>query len=102
MEHIIGITRARNSIKEIIYSIMDNNEKYIVTRDANPEAVIISYSDYLKHKEVLKKYIDLKNESARENTKDRVKEWLSGFGVKTEVIPEEAILKMLKDLEIDK
>jgi prevent-host-death family protein len=101
MEHIIGITRARNSIKEIIDSIMDNNEKYIVTRDANPEAVIISYSDYLKHKEVLKKYISLKNESDRENSKDRVKEWLSGFGVKTEVIPEEAIIKMLKDLEIN-
>ena len=102
MEHIIGITKARNSIKEIIDSIMDNNEKYIVTRDANPEAVIISYSDYLKHKEVLKKYINLKNESDRENSKDRVMEWLSGFGVKTEVIPEEEILKMLKDLEINK
>ena len=102
MEHIIGITKARNSIKEIIDSIMDNNEKYIVTRDANPEAVIISYSDYLKHKEILKQFIELKNESARENSKDRIKEWLSGFGVKTEVIPEEEIVKMLKELEINK
>ena len=102
MEHIIGITKARNSIKEIIDSIMDNNERFIVTRDANPEAVIISYSDYLKHKEILKQFIELKNESARENSKDRVKEWLSGFGVKTEVIPEEEIIKMLKDLEINK
>ena len=99
MENIIGITKARNNIKEIIDSIMDNNEKYIVTRDANPEAVIISYSDYLKHKEVLKQYIDLKNESARENSKDMIKEWLSGFGVETEKIPEEDIVQMLKDLE---
>jgi len=102
MEHIIGITKARNNIKEIIDSIMDNNEKYIVTRDANPEAVIISYSDYLKHKEVLKQFIELQNESARENSKDRIKEWLSGFGVKTDIIPEEEIIKMLKDLEIKK
>lgn len=102
VEHIIGITRARNSIKEIIDSIMDNNEKFIVTRDANPEAVIISYSDYLKHKEVLKKYIELKNDSARENSKDKIKEWLSGFGVRSEIIPEEEIIKMLKDLEINK
>ena len=50
---------------------------------------------------MLKKYIKLKNESAREISKDRVKEWLSGFGVKTEVIPEEEILKMLRDLEIN-
>ena len=102
MENIIGITKARNNIKEIIDSIMDNNEKYIVTRDANPEAVIISYSDYLKHKEVLKQFIELKNASARENSKDRIMEWLSGFGVKTEKIPEEDIMKMLKDLEINK
>ena len=102
MEHIIGITKARTNIKEIIDSIMDNNEKFIVTRDANPEAVIISYSDYLKHKEVLKQFMELKNESARESSKDRIKEWLSEFGVKAGVIPEEEIIKMLKDLEINK
>ena len=101
MEHIIGITKARNNIKEIIDSIMDNNEKYIVTRDANPEAVIISYSDYLKHKEIFKQYIELKNKSARENSKERIREWLSGYGVETEIIPEEEILSMLKDLEIN-
>jgi len=63
---------------------------------------LISYSDYLKHKEVLKKYIELKNESARESSKDKIKEWLSGFGVRSEIIPEEEIVKMLKDLEINK
>lgn len=46
MEKIIGITKARNNIKEIIDNIMDNNEKYIITRDTSPEAAIISYSDY--------------------------------------------------------
>jgi len=102
MENIIGITRARNKIKEIIDRIMDDNEKYIVTRDANPEAVIISYSDYLKHKEISKKYNKLKNINAMKNSKDRISEWLSEYGVKTDKIPEEAILKMVKELDINK
>ena len=54
MERIIGITKARNNIKEIIDNIMDNNEKFIITRDTNPEAAIISYSDYLNYKEILR------------------------------------------------
>lgn len=99
MENIIGITRARNKIKDIIDHIMDNNEKYIVTRDANPEAVIISYSDYLKYEETSKKYNELKNIDAIKNSKNRISEWLSEYGVEEGKIPEEAILKMVKELD---
>ncbi|MCD4670836.1 MAG: type II toxin-antitoxin system Phd/YefM family antitoxin [Actinomycetia bacterium] len=102
MENIIGITKARNNIKEIIDSIMDDNERYIVTRDANPEAVIISYSDYLKQKEMLKQFVKLKNANTVETSKDRIREWLSKYGVETGKIPEEDITKMVKELEINK
>lgn len=102
MENIIGITKARNKIKDIIDHIMDDNEKYIVTRDANPEAVIISYSDYLKYKEISKKYNKLKNIDAIKNSKNRISEWLSGYGVEKGKIPEEAILKIVEELDINK
>jgi prevent-host-death family protein len=102
MEKIIGITKARNTIKEIIDSIMDNNEKYIVTRDANPEAVIISYSDYLKHKEISKKFIELKNADVVKNSKNRIRELLSEYGVATEKIPEDEIIKIVEELKLDK
>jgi len=102
MENIIGITRARNKIKDIIDHIMDDNEKYIVTRDANPEAVIISYSDYLNFKEISKKYNKLKNIDAIKNSKNRISELLSEYGIEEGKIPEEAILKIVKELDINK
>ena len=102
MENIVGITKARNNIKEIIDSIMDNNEKYIVTRDTNPEAVIISYSDYLKYKETLEQLIKLKNAATVKKSNTRIREWLSEYGVKTDKITEEDIAKIVKELEIDK
>jgi len=102
MENIIGITRARNKIKDIIDRIMDDNEKYIVTRDANPEAVIISYSDYLNFKEISKKYNKLKNIDAIKNSKNRISELLSEYGIEEGKIPEEAILKIVKELDINK
>jgi len=102
MENIIGITRARNKIKDIIDHIMDDNEKYIVTRDANPEAVIISYSDYLNFKEISKKYNKLKNIDAIKNSKNRISELLSEYGIEEGKIPEEAILKIVKELDVSK
>lgn len=102
MENIVGITKARNNIKEIIDSIMDDNEKYIVTRDTNPEAVIISYSDYLKYKETLEQLIKLKNAATVKKSNTRIREWLSEYGVKANKITEEDIAKIVKELEIDK
>ena len=102
MENIIGITKARNNIKEIIDSIMDDNEQYIVTRDTNPEAVIISYSDYLKYKETLKQLIKLKNAATAKKSNTRIREWLSEYGVEEDKITEEDIAKLVKELEIEK
>lgn len=102
MENIIGITKARNNIKEIIDSIMDDNEKYIVTRDTNPEAVIISYSDYLKYIETSKQLIKLKNAATTKKSNTRIREWLSEYGVKADKITEEDIVKIVEELEIDK
>jgi len=102
MEKIIGITRTRNKIKDIIDQIMDNNEKFIVTRDANPEAVIISYSDYLKYKKTSKEYKKLKNNDAIINSKDRISDLLSEYGIEEGKIPEEAILKIIKEFNTDK
>jgi len=80
MEKIIGITKARNNIKEIIDSIMDNNEKYIITRDTSPEAAIISYSDYLNFKEIMRQLQAFKQDKALENAQKQFKERLSHKG----------------------
>ena len=46
---------------------MDNNEKFIITRDTNPEPAIISYRDYLNFKEIMKQLQEFKHNKALKN-----------------------------------
>ena len=101
MERIIGITKARNNIKEIIDNIMDNNEKFIITRDTNPEAAIISYSDYLNFKEIMRQLQEFKKDKALKSAQKQFKEWLSDNGLGSDKIPEKEIEKMIRDLNIN-
>jgi len=101
MEKIIGITKARNNIKEIIDSIMDNNEKYIITRDTSPEAAIISYSDYLNFKEIMRQLQAFKQDKALVNAQKQFKEWLSDKGLSLDEIPEKEIERMVRELNVN-
>jgi len=100
MEKIIGITKARNNIKEIIDSIMDNNEKYIITRDTSPEAAIISYSDYLNFKEIMRQLQAFKQDKALVTAQKQFKEWLSDKGLSSDKIPEKEIERMVRELNV--
>ncbi len=101
MEQIIGITNARNNIKEIIDTISDQNETYIITRDSIPEAVIISYGKYIENKKLIKKIAELQYESSMKKSKGQLKEWLRQKGFEINDLPEEEILDMIKNLHIN-
>ena len=101
MEKIIGITKARNTIKEIIDNVMDNNEKFIITRDTTPEAAIISYSDYLNFKEIMRQLQAFKQDKALVNAQKQFKEWLSDKGLSLDEIPEKEIERMVRELNVN-
>jgi prevent-host-death family protein len=101
MEHIIGITNARNNIKEIVDSISDKNETYIVTRDCIPEAVIISYKRYIENKKQLKIIEELKYEKLIKKSQLQFKEWLDQKGFDASSLSEKEIGNMIKNLKIN-
>ena len=101
MEQIIGITNARNNIKEIVDAISDRNETYIVTRDSVPEAVIVPYSKYMENKKLLEKIAELQYESLMKKSKSQLKEWLQQKGFNTSELHEEEIGEMIKNLHIN-
>ena len=80
---------------------MDNNEKFIITRDTTPEAAIISYSDYLNFKEIMKQLQEFKQNKALKNAKKQFREWLSDNGLGLDKIPEEEIERMVRELNIN-
>jgi len=101
MEHIVGITNARNNIKEIVDSISDNNETYIVTRDCIPEVVIISYKKYMEHKKLLEQMVELKYERSIKQSQSQFKGWLEEKGFDVSSLSEEEIGEMVRNLHIN-
>ncbi|MBN2073699.1 MAG: hypothetical protein JW770_07130, partial [Actinobacteria bacterium] len=74
----------------------------IVTRDTNPEAVIISYKDYLGYKELLKKISELQQDKAFEKSQEQFKKWLKEKGLNIENISDKDISWIIRTLEINK
>ena len=101
MEEIIGITFARNNIKEIFDSFSNGSETYIVTRDSKPEAVIIPYKKYIESKELFSQIYRLKYEGAFQKSKIRFKEWLKEKGIDPGKISDKDLEWIVKELEIN-
>ena len=101
MDQIIGITNARNNIKEIVDTISDKDETYIVTRDSVPEAVIISYKKYIENKKLLNQMNELIYEKSVKKSRLQFKEWLIQKGYDIEKLSEEEIGDMIKNLQVN-
>ncbi len=101
MEQIIGITNARNNIKEIVDIISDKNEIYIVTRDSNPEVVIMSYKKYIENKKLINQIWELRYEKSMQKSQLQFKEWLKQKGYDINNLSEKEILEMIKNLQIN-
>src|SRR4030066_584094 len=99
MEQIIGITNARNNIKEIMDTISDKNEIYIVTRDSIPEAVIISYKKYIENKKLLNQMQELIYEKSVKKSQLQFKEWLTQKGYDAEKLSQKENGEEIKKLK---
>ena len=53
MEKIIGITEARIKIKDLVDKVSEKNEAFIIARESRPQAVLISYDEYVRNKEII-------------------------------------------------
>jgi prevent-host-death family protein len=53
MEKIIGITEARTTIKNLVDRVSEQNETYIIAQDSKPQAVIISYDEYIRNRTII-------------------------------------------------
>jgi len=101
MEQIIGITNARNNIKEIVDAVSDKNETYIVTRDCIPEVVIISYRKYMEDKKLLKQIEELKYEKLIKKSQTQFKDWLKQKGFDVSQLSDKEISEIIKNLQIN-
>ena len=96
MEKIIGITETRTKIKKIIDSISDKDEAFIITRDSKPEAVIISYNNYLRTRELMEENWKYRFEKALNESHEIFKKWLIEKGYDFNKLSEEDIERIIE------
>ena len=47
MQQILNITQTRNNLSKVIKDVSKSNKSVVIIRDSVPEAVILSYSEYI-------------------------------------------------------
>jgi prevent-host-death family protein len=96
VEKIIGITETRTQIKKIIDTISDKGESFIITRDSKPQAVIISYDDYLKSKELMEENWKYRFEKTLGQSQEIFKKWLTKKGYDFNKLSEEDLERIIE------
>ncbi len=97
MEKIIGVTETRNKIKDLIDKVSEKKEIFIITRDSRPEAVIMSYEEYLKNKKDIEEAKKIKFENVLEKTRSHFAEWLSKKGYDVSKLSDDEIYEIIKN-----
>jgi prevent-host-death family protein len=96
VEKIIGITETRTQIKKIIDTISDKGESFIITRDSKPQAVIISYDNYLKTKELMEENWKYRFEKTLGQSQEIFKKWLTKKGYDFNKLSEEDLERIIE------
>ncbi|MDI6716965.1 MAG: type II toxin-antitoxin system Phd/YefM family antitoxin [Actinomycetota bacterium] len=96
MSKIIGVTQARSKLGEIVSDVAKKKEPYILTKGSKPEAVIISYEEYLAIKEQEKKLWNERFELALEKSRALFKEWLQRKGYDLDKLTEEELERIIQ------
>jgi len=95
MEKIIGITEARINIKTLVDKVSEENETFIISRDSKPQAVIISYDEYVKNRKIIEESSKLRFEKVLEDTRRQFSMWLEKKGYDIEKLSEEEIERII-------
>jgi prevent-host-death family protein len=59
METIVGVTKAREKLSEIVESVQYQNEAYIISRHGRPAAAVVPVEVYESWKRRRKEFFDL-------------------------------------------
>jgi len=95
MEKIIGITEARIKIKDLVDKVSEKNETFIIARESRPQAVLISYDEYVRNKEMIEENKKFRFEKVLEKSRMQFLQWLKKRGYDIEKLSEEEIERII-------
>lgn len=95
MEKIIGITEARIKIKDLVDKVSEKNETFIIARESRPQAVLISYDEYVRNKEMIEENKKFRFEKVLEKSRMQFLQWLKKRDYDIEKLSEEEIERII-------
>lgn len=74
MQKIIGVTELQRRFRSVLDEVVSKHIPYVLTRSSRPEAVLISYDDFLRYQELeeqqmLTRFDRLVNRMAAQNAR---------------------------------
>ncbi|MCB0196570.1 MAG: type II toxin-antitoxin system Phd/YefM family antitoxin [Anaerolineae bacterium] len=72
MQRVIGVTELQRRFRAVLDEVANNKVQYVLTRSSRPEAVIISYEEFLRwqamqEQEILSNFDQLTERMAHQN-----------------------------------
>lgn len=96
MSKVIGVTEARSKLRAIIDEVTRSKEAYILARGSKPEAVIMSYDEYVANQESKQESWNRRFDTATRKSRALFKEWLRDRGQDASKLSEEDLLRIIK------
>lgn len=95
MQQIVNITEARNDLSNLISSVSQNKKPVVIIRDSKPEAVLVSYQEFINNEEEKKKLWDQTFEKLQREGKKAFRVWAKKRNIGVDKLTEEEVYDLI-------
>ena len=95
MQQIVNITDARNDLSNLVSSVSQNKKPVVIIRDSKPEAVLVSYQEFIESEEEKKKLWDQTFEKLQKEGKKAFRAWAKKRNIDVNKLTEEEVYELI-------
>lgn len=82
MAKVMGVTKARARLREVVDDVVEHGEEVILARDSEPAAVLIPYALYRDQQASARELWRTRFQAALRETRKHVRQWARKKGIK--------------------
>ncbi len=98
MMNLVSITDARDNLSRLIREASEKGKKYVVLRDSVPEAVMMSYKDYMMKEAEERQLWQLRFDRLTREARKAFRQWAAKRGIDVKKLTEEEMYELVDRL----
>lgn len=95
MQQIVNITDVRNNLSSLISDVSKDKKTIVIVRDSIPEAVLVSYRNYLNNEAERENQWKLEFENLLKEGKKSFRKWAKKKNIDLDKLSEEEIYDLI-------